>query len=367
MRRLYDRRMTWPLALVLTSVFALASAVQTRGQAMRDLIEEALDQNVEKIEIEGLPIRDALSRLQQETGLRFTLEKPVLELMPYGERTRVSIVIRDMSVRRGLTRICAGLGLRLNVADDYVAFELVPVLARLGRRMTIEEVNLLERLASGPWSAIRSGDAVPLEFRFDPQSRPQETLDEAISQIPAANAMRQLEAATETLGWIWRPDGNRIVLEPRIADILRRLDRSLDMTYQRMPLDALLVDLGRRIGITMFFEPGSLRQVDARDRVVDLIQRGVSVRQTLERICGNTGLRYEITDEGVAILAPADSAEEITSTNVQDWVRIELEIRPGIKMDVFLRRDQLPPEFRDECQRKLDEILSAPQRPAPQE
>jgi len=288
--------------------------------------------------------------------------------MPYGERTRVSIVIRDMSVRRGLTRICAGLGLRLSVADEHVRLEPAPVLERLGRRMTIEEVNLLERLAGAPWSAIRSGDALPLEFRFDPQSRPQEALDGAIGQIPATNAMHQLEAATETLGWVWRPDGTRIVLEPCIDDILRRLDRPIDMmTYQRMPLDDLLVDLARRIGITMFFEPGSLKQVDARDRVVDLIQRGVSVRQTLERICGNTGLRYEITDEGVAMLAPIEAGDRPTATNIQHWVRIELEIRPGIKMDVFVRQDQLPPDLQDECQRKLDEILSGRQSAAPQE
>jgi len=367
MRRLYDERMTWPLALAFTLVFALAAVDQTRAQAMRDLIEEALDQNVEKIEIEDLPIRDALSRLQQQTGLRFTLEKPVLELMPYGERTKVSIVIQNMSVRRGLIQVLDGLGLQMRADEDSIRIEPAPVLVRLGRRMTIEEVNLLERLASDPWSAIRSGDGVPLEIRFDPQSRPQETLDKAIGQIPAASAMHQLEAATETLGWVWRPDGVRIVFESRLDDTLRRLDRPIDMTYQRMPLDDLLVDLGRRIGITMFFEPGSLKRVDARDRVVDLIQRGVSVRQTLERICGNTGLRYEITDEGVAILAPADAGEEITSANVQDWVRIELEIRPGMKMDVFLRRDHLPPELREECERKLDEILSDRQSAGPQE
>jgi hypothetical protein len=249
--------------------------------------------------------------------------------------------------------------------EDSIRIEPAPVLVRLGRRLTIEEVTFLG-LLSGPWSEGRF--AYQKEFRFDPEERASERFYEALEQTREShNAHRRLEATTEMLGWVWWPDGACIVFEPRAADILRRLDRPLDMTYQRMPLDDLLVDLGRRIGITVFFEPGSLKRVDARDRVVDLIQRGVSVRQTLERICGNTGLRYELTDEGVAILAPADAGQEITSANVQDWVRIELEIRPGIKMDVFLRRDQLPPEFRDECQRKLDEILSPPPRPAPQE
>ena len=37
---------------------------------------------------------------------------------------------------------------------------------------------------------------------------------------------------------------------------------------------------------------------------VVLYQQQVSARQTLERLCGNTGLRYEITDEGVRISGP---------------------------------------------------------------
>jgi hypothetical protein len=366
MRRLYDGRMTWPPASVIALAFVLAGVGQTRGQALRDLIEEALDQNVAKIEIQDLPIRDALSRLQQETGLRFTLERPVLELMPYGERTKVSIVIQNMSVRQGLTQVLDGLGLQMRPNEDSIRIEPAPVLARLGRRLTLEEVKLLGLLSGGPWSESRF--TYQKEFRFDPREQAAQRFHEALEQTRAAHsALRQLETVTEMLGWVWRPDSMCIVFEPRAADIIRRLDHPLDMTYQRTPLDDLLVDLGRRIGMTMFFEPGALKQVDARDRVVDLIQRGVSVRQTLERICGNTGLRYEITDEGVAILAPADSGDEITSGNVQDWVRIELEIRSGVKMDVFLRRDQLPPEFREECQRKLDEILSSPQRSAPQE
>ena len=159
------------------------------------------------------------------------------------------------------------------------------------------------------------------------------------------------------LGWVWRPDGASLVFEQRRDDILRRLDWPLDMAYQREPLDRLLVDLGARVGVLVKFEPGALQKVSARERNVDLIQRGLSVRQILERICGNTGLRYEVQDDGLQILAPVEDASGPTAATIQQWVRVEVEIRPGVTMDLFLRLDQLPAEFQAAAQKKLNQIL----------
>jgi hypothetical protein len=263
-----------------------------------------------------------------------------------------------MSVRTGLTRVLDGVGLEMYIEDGHVVIVPAPVLARLGRSITVAEVALLGRLAAGKWAALQSGaQKAPLDFRIDPAQRPQEKLERALAQIEAPNALRQLEAACETLKWAWRPEGERIVFEPRRDEIRRRLDWPLDLTYQREPLDRLLVDLGSRVGVLMKFEPGALQKVAARDRTVDLIQRNASVRQILERICGNTGLRYEIEDDGVQILGPAESAAGPTAGTIERWVRIEVEIRPNVKMDLFIRQDQLPPAFQAEAQRKLDEIL----------
>jgi hypothetical protein len=343
------------LLLVLATLFvpAIASA-----QLPRDLIEEALDQPLSLLEIKETPIRDALARIQQQTGLHFALEDDVVGLMPYGERTRVSIVIREMSVRRGLTRVLDGLGLRMFVDQGRVQIRPAPVLGRLGRRLTIEEVSLLGRLAGGPWP--ESPLAYEKEFRLDPQTKPAEALSQALEQVEGVNGLQQLESATAALGWVWYPDGSRLVFERRRDAIRRRLNRPLDLTYQREPLDRLLVDLGGRVGVLMKFEPGALRKVAARERTVDLVQRGASVRQFLERICGNTGLRYEIQDDGVQILAPIEDTTGPTAATIQQWIRIEVQIRPGVTMDIFVRQDQLPPDFREEARRKLEEILQGP-------
>ncbi len=350
----------WILAVRLVRLVAagLSLSALASAQVPRDLVAEALDQPVKQLEITDTPIRDALARIEPQTGLHFILDDGVIDLMPYGQRTRVSIEIRNMSVRAGLTRVLDGLGLEMFVEPGGVRIVPAPVLERLDRPLTLVEVGLFQRLAGDKWPTSRGGEQkLALDFRIDPAQRPRETLERALAQIDASNALRQLEAACETLHWVWRPEGERVVFETRRDEIRRRLDWPLDLTYQREPLDQLLVDLGARVGVLIKFEPGALQKVSARDRAVDLIQHGGTVRQTLERICGNTGLRYEIDDEGVKVLAPLDEAAEPTAGNIQQWVRIELEIRPGVKMDVFMRQDQLPPEFREDAQRKLREIL----------
>lgn len=328
------------------------------AQVPRGLIEQALDQPVKSLEIVDTPIRDALSRIEQKTGLHFTLANGVLELMPYGEQTLVTIRIRDMSVRAALRQVLQGLGLEMLVEPGQVVIAPGPILERLGRPLTIDEIRLLSRLAGESWSTLKRTEQPPaLEFQIDPQQQPREALERALAQVDAPNALEQLESACRTLGWVWEPHGRRLVFRTMRDEILRRLDWPLDLVYQREPLDRLLVELGARVGVLIKFQPGALLKVRARDRAVDLIQRGGSVRQALERICGNTGLRYEIDDEGVHIFGPVEPEPGPQAATIERWVRIEVPVCPGVTMDVFMRQDQLPLHLRQQAQRKLEEIL----------
>ena len=328
------------------------------GQVPRDLVEEALDQPLQSLEIQDVQIRDALAQIEQHTGLHFIIDDRVLDLMPYGERTRISVVIREMSVRTGLTQVLDGLGLRLFVEQGDVIIVPAPVLERLGGRLTIEEVGVLSTLAANDWARLKTQSAAPaFEFHFPPDSNPRDMLERALEQSAAPNALRQLDAACAALKWIWRPEGGRVVFESLTAEIQRRLDWPLDLSYQREPLDRLLTELGNQIGVLVKFEPGALAKIAAGSRNVDLVQRGVSVRQILERICGNTGLRYEIQSDGVQILGPTGDAGGPTAPTIQQWVRIGVEIEPGVTMDVFVRQDQLPRALQDKMREKLDDIL----------
>ena len=330
------------------------------AQGLRDLVDAALDMKItQRIEIAERPIRDALSELEKATGLHFELNKSAVEWMPYGEQTRIGIVIQDMSVRRALERIFGGLGLALRVADDRVLIEPAPVLDRLGRRLTVDEVQLLQKLASQPWSALKPDDFA-VEFRVPPKDNPQQMFDQAMREGPATDALTQLETVTQRLGWLWVPAGKTIVLYSRSEDVQQRLDRPLDLSYQRVPLDKLLLDIGRRIDITVHFEPGALQRVFARDRNVDLIQRGMTARQVLELISGNTGLWYDVVEDGVVIgskpaTEPAGPAAE-QPQRVVAVIRIPVG-KDGTTIDFLIRADELPPEFKQLRDRKMPEVI----------
>ena len=191
----YVRQASLGLAIML---LALPAAW---AQMPGNLVEEALDQPVSNLEIQDTPLRDALARIEKQTGLRFVLDDSVLELMPYGERTRVSVRIADTSVRAGLQGVLDGLGLEMFVEEGNVVIFPAPVLQRVGRRLTIEEIGILARLASEKWATTQAGpQKVPAEFRFDPADKPQERLTQAIAQVVGDNALHQLESACASPG-----------------------------------------------------------------------------------------------------------------------------------------------------------------------
>ncbi len=280
-----------------------AAATPAAAQSDSERVERALDQPVRRIQIVNQPFKKALDELEDETKLEFEIDDDVLALMPYGDDTRISFVMHDLSARQALTQAFNGLGLTIVVEKDKVRIKPGPLLERLGRKLTVQETALLERLASGPWAQVLQNREIRLQFRVDPAGNPQEQFERAMRQFRGPHALRQLDEVARLLGWVWTPDGDEIVFSSRREDINRRLDRPLDVKFERTPLDAVLTEIARQSGVPIEFEPGVLRQVGARERVVDLVHRRVSARALLERICGVTGLRYEVTESAVRLSA----------------------------------------------------------------
>lgn len=353
------------LACVPLCVLAQPPSAPPAHAALSGLVESALDQPVSsRIEITERPIRDALRALEGPTGLRFVLDDQAAEWMPYGAQTRVSITLEGVSVRAGLARIFDGLGLAMRVVDDRVRVEPSAVLQRLGRRLRVDEVDLLQALTAAPWTAVdrRSFD-VALHVGGD--GDPADVLERALRASSAPHALAQLEAETQRLGWLWVPSGKTVVVLGPSEQIEQRLDMPIDVNFRRVPLDEVLVDLGRRIGVTIRFEPGVLARVAARERNIDLIQRGTTVRQVLELIGGNTGLTYGVADGTVMLRAgdgPATDGAAPTTMPASDGGRVVAILRvpvgaDGTTIDFLIRADELPPEFRALRERKLPEVI----------
>lgn len=339
-------------------VVGLLSGLSLKAQDIRDLVEAALDEQIaEAIVLRELPMREALAGLEQRTGLRFQVHGLAIDWMPYGEQTRLTIELERVSVRAGLTAVLDGLGLAMRVEGDLVYVEPAPWLDRLGRRLTVDEIGVLRQLAVQPWNALPA-EAVGLRFRLPGDEPGRVRLEAALREAPAQlNALRQLETATQRLGWSWVPDGRTVLIYDARENVAQRLDRPLDVHYRQMPLDQLLLDLGRRAGVTVQFEPGALQRVDAAERRVDLLERGTTTRQVLELLSGRTGLWYAVHETGIVI-----GAEAVADAGVARGPRIVAILRvpvgaDGTTIDYLLREDELPPEFAALKARKLPEVI----------
>jgi hypothetical protein len=347
------------LLVALIALFVLlALARDARAQSMRELVDNALDQKVtRKIEIKDLPFAEALAALEKPTGLTFEIDSRAIDWMPFGENTRLSITIDDISAREGLARIFDGLGLAMRVSDKGVVVEPSPLLMRMGRRLTTDEVGLLQKLALEPWTKL-AGPQLRVEFRLPPEDKNAERFDRALREASEPSALRQLDAATQRFGWVWTLDGGAIVVYGQGEDIQRRLDQLIDVTYRRTALEDLLLDLGKRTGLTIRFEPGVLARIAARDRKVDLIQRGTTVRQVLELLSGNTGLAYSVTPAGIMIGMPrvGDAPAALDGARVVAIVHIPVG-NDGTTVDFLIRADELPPELRALREKRMPQII----------
>lgn len=332
-----------PFCLVLL-LCGLPPAAAASDQDMRELVEQVLDSNIRNVRIENLPLHEALARLEKETGLRFVVSPAIERQMPFGARTQITIEMQDLPLRIALMRVLDGLGLTMQVRDSRVFIEPAPLLFRMGRKLTVEELALLGKLAQRSWSELRG--ELTVRFDLDAAQDAAAALDRALEKPRAATALHQLDEATQQLGWTWAVDGAAIVIQSRAAFLQRALDHPLDVSYRRLPLDQLLADLGARMGVTVLFEPGVLSRIGASGKQVDLIQNNTTARQVLERICGSTGLAYEITAGGLRIFAPADGSTPPTATAPSRRVVAQISIpQPdGTLLTLPVYEGELPAE-----------------------
>lgn len=301
-------------AALLPLLCLLPAAPLAAAQELEPLVAAALDQTVSDLRIENRPVREVLAEVEQRTGVRTVVADEVLGLLPYGAETRISIVLDGVPLRRGMQRAFVALGLEFRVEGDRVLLEPAPLLQRLGRRLSIDESALLERLATSSAEFLRDAEA-PLLFRLDPATRPQERFAAALGAGSAGTALQRLDNACDALEWSWLVEGSTVVLTTREADVRRRIDIPLNLRFQRIPLDELLLALGRQAGVRITIEPGSLGAIAAREQIVDLVQRQMSLGQALELIGGSTGLRHEVSAAGVRILAPAGGSATSTASD----------------------------------------------------
>ena len=110
-----------------------------------------------------------------------------------------------------------------------------------------------------------------------------------------------LESLTKDTDATWYPWGRNIVIVPKQALIRVQLNKSITAQFNRVPVEQVLSDLSKRIGVEFKIEPGAVQRVPSEFRSIQLVLDNVPVRQVLDSIAGVTGLNYVVASDGVYI------------------------------------------------------------------
>lgn len=295
-----------PLALLLLSGAAL-------GQSTSALLNEALDKQVSFKLDTVLPL--AMKQIADQTGVRIEAGPAVWDLLPWGEETKITATIQNRTLRESLAAITRKLGLTFELRENAVVLKPVPSLARLGRRSTLQELQLLDLLSSTPFK-LDSGrptlrqvteavDAHLLSLKSDfvvENRAPQGPVQEALVPVPrTASLADALEAIASVTNITWYPWGKSVVVLPKEDQIRILLQKPITVRYNGVDVSQVLLELSKLTGVDFAIEPGAVQRITPEFRTIRLIVDNASVQQVLENLAASTGLGYVVTDKSVYI------------------------------------------------------------------
>jgi hypothetical protein len=358
---------------VLAVVAGLLLASPAAGQNADIRTQQALDRQV-NLEIPDAPIIEVFDQLQAMTGVKFVLDEEVTERLPYGRETRMSVTLRDVTLRKALTPMLAPQALQWRNEGHAVRIVPAPALRRLGRRATYDELRLLGILYARRLSAP-DGDAGALEQVRTLAETPELELDlrvagdrgalleKADRDLPATGA-QWLDALCRGERWTWYVSGDRIVVLERIDQVRRQLGKQVSLRYQDAELVTVLLDLARKAGVHLTVDPDTMNYVPGETREsFNLIMSDASVAQALEVIGGVTGLAFEATHEGLRVSPSEALKQRVLQPTTRPrqrspfFVRLSLPGPAGVRIDVFMRADELPEALFEDLDRRRLETL----------
>lgn len=348
-------------------------ASENEDAEMDLLIRQALDQKTD-LDVKEAPIREAFEQLSENTGIPIEIEPGTVGLLPYGSKTLVSATIKGRPLRDSLTALLRPIGLRFEVEGGKVVIRPTPPLRRAGQRVTWQELGLLEKLSSSPWSE-KLGESLKLQFQDTSGAgadASRETLLRLARGVGAGSAAEVLEQATSQYGWTWYPAGDQIVVLPKTRQIERQLEKRVSVDFDQVSLKDALLDLTRRAAVPLSIDPGALTSASVPNHMADrfsLSVQNTTVRQVLEIIAGQTGLAYFIEPEGVRIttnlLTPTTPSTR-PATDVAGLPRTSSVVgqitipnpNGGPAISFFIRESDLPPELNEARKARIREAIS---------
>jgi hypothetical protein len=289
------------------------------------------------------------------------------ELLPWGEQTGLTVKSQNQTLREALSVITQRLGMTFVLTDQAVELQPTPALKRLGRRSTVQELEVLDLLANTP--ATISGDRVAISSVLEAVDKKLEELkspfaveNRALDRVPGsttitlarnATLLDAMEAIPQHSDATWYPWGKTLVLVSKEDYVRNQLARTITVRYNDADLTAVLNELASRAGVPFTTDPGALQQVAPEYRTVKLMFDNVSIQQALDNISAMTGLTYTVTEHGVHLGMPATPAD--AARTARDPVLAIVKLPDGVEL--LIPQSQVPDDVREYLKSKVEKVV----------
>jgi hypothetical protein len=336
-------------------------AAKQEDDQLAVLIMQALDEPTD-LNVQDAPIGEAIQKLAEQTGIPIEIAPGTFDLLPYGSRTKLTAEIEQQPLRASLAALLEPLGLEFRPDHQRLLIAPSPPLKRIVQRATWEELDQIKRLRTTPWSK-EEGEALQFQFQDVPEGDHEANraeLLELAAGVGRGTIAEVLTYATNQRGWTWYPAGDHIVVLTKEHQVERQLETIVAVNYVQTSLTEALLDLAGRAGVPLLIEPGALASLPPQTAErFSLAIRNLTVREALEIVSGQTGLKPVVEAEGIRMTMgnrPVTNTSTQTASSV-DPIKL-LRTNPivgqvtvtnpdGSSFSFFIREDDLPPEVNE--------------------
>ncbi|HVP10588.1 MAG TPA: DUF4974 domain-containing protein [Phycisphaerae bacterium] len=353
---------------VLLFIFSAVAMAQTGSPPPTDAggVELALDRKLEKISVSDKPVPEALAEIGAAAHVGIAIDAEAAELLPWGRQTKVAdlTIETGFTLRAALPQLLNPLGMTYKVADNHILVVASPPLKRINRRATWEDLKLLRWCQETPYTPEAFAE-MKIQYRLTAKIDAPKMLERQLDRAGHGTIAQMLETACNSLGWVWLPDNDEIVIRTHEAQIANMLSRRISVRYTNAPLSKILNDLADRADVLVFFEPGiMLKLPHATAQSYTLLLDQSSIRQALELIAAETGLKYEIRRDGIyiglseALAGPTTTAPAAPTRRSPYVARITVPSKDGtFSLDFLLTADELPPDVLEYREQLVDQYV----------
>ncbi|GJM26026.1 MAG: hypothetical protein DHS20C16_24410 [Phycisphaerae bacterium] len=320
------------------------------------------------IRLDDLPFVEAIKHMALVAEVEIRVTPEAIDALPYSDRTKVTIVLDDATVRMGLSAICTQLGLVFDATHDRIVVKPSPELRRIARAATWDEIDTISQLRSASWSdADALKNHLTNRLRFSGVGGAHEDNWKKLKSAINPNRDSTIEAALsegcDAMGWTWYPEGKQVVVLPKQAQIARQLERIISVHHYGGPLAQVLRDLSRHADLPITFEGSAAATLPPETKEdFTLIAEGVSVKEAIIQIALTADCDHVIRSDKVVLVRSDRMGPPARRRHGRDTIVGAIRVPSqsgGFTYDWFIRESDLTPEENTKRELQVKEAIEA--------